>query len=119
MQLKIFFGRPFGFPLCPFCQRVFGIFQFTFPLSSWRIIRATMTDEELRNILVALVETMITVTRTAYLGHEMAWGCYQLLQEQSPDPLAVPARFREALHGAGKLTLERDEHVAQLEELLR
>jgi hypothetical protein len=79
-----------------------------------------MADEELKTILIALVETMITATRTSYLAHEMAWGCYELVRgESADDPLSLPARFREGVHGAGKLTLERDEHVEQLQALLR
>ena len=78
-----------------------------------------MEDQELKEILAALVESMITATQTSYLAHEMAWGCYELVRGESPDPLSLPARFREGVHGAGKLIHERDEHVAQLQELLR
>ncbi|HEV2522595.1 MAG TPA: hypothetical protein VGT24_09455 [Candidatus Acidoferrales bacterium] len=71
-------------------------------------------------MLIALVESMIAVTQTAYLAHEMAWGCYELVRGKShDDPLSLPAEFREGVYGAGKLIQKRDEHIEQLQELLR
>ena len=67
--------------------------------------------------MIGITESLITVAHTAFYGHEMAWGCYQMLVEENPQ--TAPARFRRALHGAGKLTRERDEQTELLQELLR
>jgi hypothetical protein len=87
------------------------------PPASWRIIRAIMSDEELKKVLVALTRTVIGLTHTVYGDSDMIWACYQKLFEGGPDT-KIPSRFRAGLHGVGALTQERDKLISQLQELL-
>lgn len=75
-----------------------------------------MNDKELKDVLAALTESLITLTQTSYYGHEMARACYELLVKQSPDP-ETPAQFLRALHGVGALTTERDRLIERLRVL--
>ena len=74
-------------------------------------------DDDVKNVLLALTESIITLTHAAYYGHEMAFGCYQMLVAQNPDPPVALAEYRKGLYGAGKLIRERDELIERLQEL--
>jgi len=74
-------------------------------------------DQDIKDTLIGITESLISVAHTAFCGHEMAWGCYQMMVVENPQ--TAPARFRRALHGAGKLTRERDEQTELLQALLR
>ncbi len=72
-------------------------------------------EKELKDTLVALTQTLVETTKTAFAAQEMAMGVYGFISSRHPN---MRTDYDKALQGATKLYEQRDQQLKTLQELL-
>ena len=74
-----------------------------------------MMEKDTKATLVALTQTLLETTKTAFAAQEMAMGVYGFISSRHPN---MRTDYDKALQGATKLYEQRDQQLKTLQELL-
>lgn len=72
-------------------------------------------EKEVKDTLVALTQTLMSTTQTAFAAQEMAMGVYGFISSRHPN---MRGDYDKALQSATTLYEQRDTQLKTLQELL-